>query len=65
MTTSRIVDIEKVHASPDTDAEEHIDESESNLVDFDGPQDPINPLNWSATYKWSVVILISVMSLVV
>lgn len=38
---------------------------DQNLVDFVSPQDPEDPLNWSSAYKWSVVILISVMSLVV
>ena len=36
-----------------------------NAIDFDGPKDPANPFNWSAIYKWSIVALISVMSLVV
>lgn len=37
----------------------------TSLVDFDGAEDPANPLNWSPVYKWSIVGLISVMSLVV
>ncbi len=36
-----------------------------NIVNFDGPEDPVNPLNWSTVYKWSIVVLISIMSLVV
>ena len=38
---------------------------DENAIDFDGPKDPANPLNWSAIYKWSIVALVSVMSLVV
>lgn len=38
---------------------------EENIVDFDGPNDPEDPLNWSPIYKWSMVALISVLSLVV
>ncbi|KAF7509148.1 hypothetical protein GJ744_008375 [Endocarpon pusillum] len=34
-------------------------------IDFDSPNDPTNPVNWSTAYRWSMVILISVMSLVV
>ena len=34
-------------------------------VSFNGPEDPADPLNWSARYKWSIVILVSMMSLVV
>lgn len=37
----------------------------SNLVDFDGPDDPANPVNWSTSYKWTAVFLVSVMTLVV
>jgi hypothetical protein len=36
-----------------------------NIVDFDGPDDPKDPLKWSSRYKWSMVILISVLSLIV
>jgi hypothetical protein len=36
-----------------------------NIVDFDGLNDPTDPRNFSPLYKWSVVGLISVMSLVV
>lgn len=40
-------------------------EYDGNLVDFEGPGDSEDPLNWNPTYKWSIVILTSVMSLVV
>lgn len=39
--------------------------SECSVVDFDGTADPSDPLNWTALYKWSLVILISFLSLVV
>lgn len=42
-----------------------VENSGEDAVDFEGPGDPANPLNWSATYKWSIVVLISMMSLVV
>ncbi|KAM0151318.1 hypothetical protein ACHAPG_008311 [Botrytis cinerea] len=38
---------------------------EPNIVDFDGPDDPANPLNWSPRYKWSTVAIISMMNLMV
>ena len=44
-----------------------IDEEEEKdlyLVDFDGLDDPTNPLNWSRTYKWAIVILLSSVNLV-
>ena len=40
-------------------------DSRSFIVDFDGPDDIKDPLNWSSRYKWSMVILISVLSLIV
>jgi hypothetical protein len=30
-----------------------------NIVDFDGPNDPENPMNWKASKKWGMVMLIS------
>lgn len=38
---------------------------EGNIVDFDGPGDRQDPLNWPPAYKWSMVTLISLLSLVV
>ncbi|CCD54965.1 hypothetical protein BofuT4_uP162540.1 [Botrytis cinerea T4] len=38
---------------------------EPNIVDFDGPDDPANPLNWSPRYKWSTVAILSMMNLMV
>ena len=40
-------------------------EVDSYVVSFDGPNDPINPINWSRRYKWCVIGLISFMNLVV
>jgi hypothetical protein len=34
-------------------------EIDPNIVDFDGPDDPQNPLNWGFTKKWGMVLLIS------
>lgn len=40
------------------------DEVDRYVVDFDGPDDPEDPLNWSKTRKWCLVGLISAMTLV-
>ncbi|KAF6224762.1 hypothetical protein HO133_009956 [Letharia lupina] len=40
------------------------DRVDRHVVDFDGPDDPENPLNWSNTRKWCLVGLISAMTLV-
>lgn len=34
-------------------------ESDPNIVDFDGPDDPDNPMNWSFKKKWGMILLIS------
>jgi len=34
-------------------------ELDPNIVDFDGPDDPENPLNWSYNKKWGMVSLVS------
>ncbi|TGO38811.1 hypothetical protein BHYA_0067g00420 [Botrytis hyacinthi] len=36
-----------------------------NIVDFDGPDDPTNPINWTPRYKWTMVAIISLMNLMV
>lgn len=40
------------------------DDRDKDLVDFDGPLDPLNPINWSRGYKWSIVILLSAVTLI-
>ena len=40
------------------------DDEDPYLVDFDGPDDQTNPLNWSRSYKWAIVILLSSVNLV-
>ncbi|KAL2036831.1 hypothetical protein N7G274_010374 [Stereocaulon virgatum] len=51
----------KIRAVGDVDS---VNDS-TNIVDFDGPDDPENSINWSPAYKWSLVVLISFMSCVV
>ncbi|KAJ4287812.1 hypothetical protein N0V90_012516 [Kalmusia sp. IMI 367209] len=36
---------------------------EDEVIDFDGEDDPTDPQNWSSLYKWSIVIVISLLSL--
>lgn len=53
-------DVEKAttHASSSIGADAD-EEQDPNIVDFDGPDDPQNPLNWGFTKKWGMVMLIS------
>ena len=41
------------------DEPEEEPEDDTNVVDFDGPEDPENPMNWKASKKWGMVGLIS------
>lgn len=62
------VDVDEKH---DSEKGHHVYESSlsnvsvDSVVDFDGADDPTDPLNWSPTYKWSLVTLISFLSLIV
>lgn len=33
-----------------------------NLVDWDGPNDPENPQNWSVRFKWLMTIVVIIMT---
>jgi hypothetical protein len=35
------------------------EENDPNLVDWDGPDDPENPMNWTTTRKWAAISVIS------
>lgn len=34
-----------------------------SFVDYDGPNDVCNPRNWSKAYKWSLMVIISGLSM--
>ncbi|KAI0111763.1 MFS general substrate transporter [Daldinia grandis] len=40
------------------------DEKDPDLVDWDGPDDPENPANWSDKKKWLNIAILSIMTLV-
>lgn len=55
-------DIEKDGGTPSAssiDEPQEETETDPNIVDFDGPDDPENPLNWSTKKKWGMVTLVS------
>ena len=41
-----------------------VNDADPNMVDWDGPNDPENPMNWPESRKWIAVATVSVMSLV-
>ena len=56
------VDLEAGHHSEDYDKKEpETDKKEvnPNIVDWDGPDDPKNPMNWSEKLKWANVFVIA------
>jgi hypothetical protein len=38
-------------------------QKDPNIVDFDGPDDPENPMNWSSARKTTAIIIITTMTL--
>ena len=52
-------------ASPEPKSDEPILDLENDMVGFDGGKDPADPENWSPIYKWFIVVLVSLMSLIV
>ncbi|EMC91426.1 hypothetical protein BAUCODRAFT_327165 [Baudoinia panamericana UAMH 10762] len=44
-----------------TEAEQ--EEQDPNIVDWDGPDDPANPQNWSPRKKWSNIAVLSILTL--
>jgi len=62
------VDLEKsgarpVQTPPDPHSEEKALSTDPNVivVDWDGPDDPENPLNWPSSRKWSAMLVIAAM----
>lgn len=58
-TEKATLDIEDSSDAPTTVTKE------SNLVDWDEPADPRNPLNWFAGMRYGQVVIVSLLSLVV
>jgi hypothetical protein len=48
----------------ETISEKATDESDPHLVDWDGPDDPANPLNWTSKRKWGNVAILSFLTLI-
>lgn len=55
-------DIEKGERSDSVSSEEEVEEAnddDPNIVFWDGPDDPQNPMNWPFSKKWGTVIMVS------
>jgi hypothetical protein len=64
-------DEENMLAAEDKSAKENrqreivvVEETTTDLVDWDGPDDPENPQNWSPLHKWSTIALVSTITFV-
>lgn len=58
----REIDIEAGHGSEDSDKQEpeaNKQEVDTNIVDWDGPDDPKKPMNWPEKMKWANVAVIA------
>lgn len=56
------IDLEAGHRSEDSDKQEpetNKQEVDTNIVDWDGPDDPKKPMNWPEKLKWANVAVIS------
>jgi MFS transporter, DHA1 family, multidrug resistance protein len=58
-------DIEKEADAPKPKSRNDSPPDDSNLVVFDGPDDPANPQNFSKGKKWMITILLSLMTLTI
>jgi hypothetical protein len=38
--------------------------ADTNIVDWDGPDDAANPVNWPSRKRWAHVIIVSILALV-
>ncbi|KAL8836949.1 MAG: hypothetical protein Q9170_002710 [Blastenia crenularia] len=57
------VEKEGAHSSPND--KDRKSQNDPKTVSFEDTVDPLNPLNWSRGYKWTIVGLISMMNLVI
>ena len=56
------IDLEAGHRSEESDKQEpetSKPEADSNIIDWEGPDDPKNPINWSEKLKWANVAVIA------
>ncbi|KAI2081952.1 hypothetical protein LOZ37_001007 [Ophidiomyces ophidiicola] len=59
----RCQDVEKASSDPHNDAIQDMAQArESSLVDWNGPSDPENPMNWSMAKKWYITMMLSTLT---
>jgi hypothetical protein len=50
-------------AGQEDSANENKDGPDPNIVTWDGPDDPLNPMNWTMRKKWSNIAVLSFLTL--
>ena len=53
-------DVEKTAAAAEPASVQPV--SDPNVIEWDGPNDPHNPLNWSTPRKWIIIALVSLIT---
>lgn len=46
------------------DRSSSVEKSSSNVVNWDGDDDPLNPMNWKASKKWTNLGIIAMMAFI-
>ncbi|KAH8721625.1 major facilitator superfamily transporter [Ilyonectria robusta] len=52
----------KVTPAPLANGVQTADEPDANIVDWDGPDDPANPQNWSPLKKWGNIVVLAIIT---
>lgn len=58
-------DIEKQKPQQESGKNDEDDEKDPNIVDWDGPDDPQNPMNFNPKRKWAIATIMGLMTFVV
>jgi hypothetical protein len=48
----------------DQEAAQEVEKTPSNVVNWDGDRDELNPMNWKAAKKWRILFVVSVMTFI-
>lgn len=60
---SGTIDTDETRNDPNTGEAEKANAADPNIVDWDGPDDPKNPRNWSKSFMFANVAIVSALSL--
>lgn len=55
-------DVEKEAVERENQGHEGVEERDPDLIEWDGPDDPENPMNWPSSQKWTVTMALAFMT---